>query len=1544
MTPASHIPINLIAFEPFLEDLKNQGFAIGVGTYGRVHQLLNQHANRPEEELATFQAKLCALVATSPDEQKQFDRMFAGYLRTYVFSGEQTEDQDDEDILIQSRLQRFRNGLIGAGILGTLLITYIYLTQFYIQVIAGPVAAQLPGSMTVMWADTSQVIDFPPLFSDSIVKRTWGRSREAEPIWWDTRATLPKIPIRDSLRVLTKRGKRAKQAISYPLQPIVKIRGINPQITDKTVVFSAPLAPFKIDTLSWPKELKSAFEEKSASHKLLERTHRWDFGDGKTSVEATPKHDFDAYGIAYKIRLIVKETWSLAGEIHTWADSASLDLPLERKKLELPEVPLKYRTLTGPPIDEVRKLIEPLRPNYLPFYIGAVLLFLYLLYELYRWYKTRLVLDHSKGLDGPLRQDLVLQDPEYPGFSDDAHEKAFLTLRLRQSGEADDLDLLATLEATTEAAGFPTFLFRQRTRSPHYLVLIEQQHPGDHLAGYYAEMVEELGKRDISAETYFYHRHLRLCWKDVDDRDSRRSLGQLLSAFSDYRLIVMGSAASLPPGRSRQAGDTAGWLEGWETRALLCTTPTGGWNYEEIRAADLIPVFPATADGVGALVEQWASEEDMLTNYWIQQDPQPEPPVIPEEADEETFDWEASGLIEELRAYLGPDGFQWLCATALYPEMYYELTMALGKLIVGDSEILHVLTRRLLGLVWFREGEFPETLREALVGKLTNHNRELALTFLIEILEQEENQPPDNSIAEDEQRNLLAIYTFLRSQRDRAARRNLAEELKNLHPDDLEDRVVIKTLEEVNNNPLAIILPKGMFRKGLPFFGFQSQARAMGMAFLLALFALVWWKFGGNPLEQGLPDEPFRQEHLRADLTPQDSLIWTWYQGKLLADSGAYSAAADTLIRVLDTKKTQPVSFSGEIYEGFVYDSREVFTNTIVDLLRIKQSENREEVPNTEIWPFWKTDSSRLSRIKLTFSTDTSFWNFRYLLALVDIYEEKYIEGIAELDSVAQTGFLNPSAQPNSFNDTLAARNSLIDLLNVLKSELNPSDQLKVLSLLDSLGETIAEPEILLAQAREKLSIARRESTEPNWQAAKTAWETFQSIDPTQSEGLAELKSCDSALQTFMPPIATIELKVTSGGVPLSDATVWHERAGEAGKTGAQGEYIISITPWVIGQEEEIRVNKEGFLSDTIRVVLTEAVVSSQSILVDTTKDRRPELLATARDLTLIAGPLSDSLKNQAPKDTVLAARLDSLVLLLPSWGTNTDQQDQIVQETRALEGFIDRMEQAITAARTFLKQGDISFTPTPSIFIQGGTFLMGSEDELDYAASPVHSVTVSSFYMDATEVTHAQYAYFLNVNPEGNKEEGGETWYDSEGSLSRIKEIDNTFVVEPGYENHPVTYVSWYGAGAYAAWLSTYTGESYRLPTEAEWEYAAGGGLQERDSLGNRQYRYAGSDDMYAVGWYRDNANSDTHPVGDKDDNGLGLYDMSGNVFEWCSDWYGAYPPGAQTDPAGPVEGSYRVPRGGSWNSVAVSCRVAPRSYDGPSYRLNYLGFRLAR
>ena len=275
-----------------------------------------------------------------------------------------------------------------------------------------------------------------------------------------------------------------------------------------------------------------------------------------------------------------------------------------------------------------------------------------------------------------------------------------------------------------------------------------------------------------------------------------------------------------------------------------------------------------------------------------------------------------------------------------------------------------------------------------------------------------------------------------------------------------------------------------------------------------------------------------------------------------------------------------------------------------------------------------------------------------------------------------------------------------------------------------------------------------------------------------------------------------------------------------------------------------------------------------------------------------------------------------ALVMLLLDCSSVLDENFSELQS--AANQFIERMQNYNTIPGMFTVNG-VSFQ---MVAIEGGTFTMGVDSAMvemglaNVDELPAHEVTLSPYSIGQTEVTQELWYAIMGTNPSGFS-----------GDMQR-----------------PVEQVSWDDCQEFIARLNAITGKSFRLPTEAEWEFAARGGVKSRGML------YAGSDNLDDVAWYYGNSYAvgtgspdyGTHTVAGMHSNELGLYDMSGNVFEWCSDWYGPYTEEAQENPTGPENGVRRVTRGGSWFSTPGDSRVTFRNYEAPASRSYSLGFRL--
>ena len=306
------------------------------------------------------------------------------------------------------------------------------------------------------------------------------------------------------------------------------------------------------------------------------------------------------------------------------------------------------------------------------------------------------------------------------------------------------------------------------------------------------------------------------------------------------------------------------------------------------------------------------------------------------------------------------------------------------------------------------------------------------------------------------------------------------------------------------------------------------------------------------------------------------------------------------------------------------------------------------------------------------------------------------------------------------------------------------------------------------------------------------------------------------------------------------------------------------------------------------------------------------ELLAQQRQDSL------ERVRQQQRQDSIAQATADAERARLAAEQQKREEEQRKREEEERRKREEEQRRQEATAAAAAVQQHyqqqqqSNSAIDIPMVYVAGGTFTMGAsagDYEAEIDENPAHSVTVSSFYIGKYEVTQAQWKAVMGTNPSYFKG-----------------------------DNLPVENVSWNDVQEFIRKLNAQTGKTYRLPTEAEWEFAAKGGNS------SQGYMYSGSNDIDSVAWNGSNSGSKTHPVGTKAPNELGIYDMTGNVLEWCSDWYGEsyYSNSPSTNPKGPSSGSHCVLRGGSWNPYARFFRVSDRLNGNPDYRSYYYGFRL--
>ncbi len=353
-----------------------------------------------------------------------------------------------------------------------------------------------------------------------------------------------------------------------------------------------------------------------------------------------------------------------------------------------------------------------------------------------------------------------------------------------------------------------------------------------------------------------------------------------------------------------------------------------------------------------------------------------------------------------------------------------------------------------------------------------------------------------------------------------------------------------------------------------------------------------------------------------------------------------------------------------------------------------------------------------------------------------------------------------------------------------------------------------------------------------------------------------------------------------------------------------------------------VELRKQGYAAYTAEVNVTEGKVSDLSATLSVEEkpnqvdvvsheiDREKQYITYEEDVKWLYGELRENGYNLGSEEEFTLSltnkeNLDWYYDKATSMGLNVGSREHF-DEIFNPNVRLDKMY------RNHIGNAVLDNLISNMVYVEGGTFTMGATSEQGSDAnrdeSPVHSVTLASYYIGKYEVTQVEWRAIMGRNP------------------SRFSDS----------EDLPVEFVSWTDCQRFIEKLNAETGLKFRLPTEAEWEYAARGGNK------SRGYKYAGSINLGNVAWYADNSSEKTQVVGTKQPNELGLYDMSGNVSEWCSDRNDSYSSDSQTNPTGASSGSYRVLRGGSWQDNAKNCRVSKRDYNTPVFRRSYLGLRL--
>ena len=380
----------------------------------------------------------------------------------------------------------------------------------------------------------------------------------------------------------------------------------------------------------------------------------------------------------------------------------------------------------------------------------------------------------TTGRSGPIRIDLTFPRQNLRAWNTQDLDQAVRPLREKEWMEVPEWDVVASIQATIRSGGIPQLALRCRKKAPQYLLLIDQKSPRDHLAGLYTDLVTELQQRDLDLVFYYYTYAPYRCWRDPRDPQTYTSVENLQSEYAGYKLLVVGEVDGLLDLPDLRPSNLALDLQNnWREVALLCPKSTAQWGQAELALCPLFPVVPANALGLSTLAYQWAATEVFTPRYWQAASPEPALPVFPFDSDTEA---DLDHTLDSLYAYLGEPGFQWLCATAVYPELHWELTKLLHKDAVpphpawGEGEQNRQWQRSLLRISrveWYRQGYLPAAVRlylyEYLQAKLPPKLLQDIRNHLLIVLNMAENQPPPDSYAAVDHAFTIAWYEYERA-------------------------------------------------------------------------------------------------------------------------------------------------------------------------------------------------------------------------------------------------------------------------------------------------------------------------------------------------------------------------------------------------------------------------------------------------------------------------------------------------------------------------------------------------------------------------------------------------------------------------------------------------------------------------------------------------------------------------------------------------------------------------------------------------------------
>ncbi|MCI5082648.1 MAG: SUMF1/EgtB/PvdO family nonheme iron enzyme [Saprospiraceae bacterium] len=1110
--------------------------------------------------------------------------------------------------------------------------------------------------------------------------------------------------------------------------------------------------------------------------------------------------------------------------------------------------------------------------------------------------------------------------------------------------ENSQLDIPATIEATTREAGRLQLRHAFQTLPPNYLLLIDRYHAQDHEARLFDALYQRMKQAEVPVHRYYFNGDPRLCTNEAFPNGI--SLIELLHKHASARLIIVGEGQSF---LSPVSGRLAPWtqlLKKWKNRVLLNPKIQSQSNALVRELDHLLLVLPASPQGLNLAVETFLSLDSPSRQELLpKMNDLQAPPIV--------FD---RPMMDVLKDNYSTPQLDWIAACAVWPQLSWDLTLHLGETI-GEHHQQKVLSfahlREMNRLPWFRQGQIPQRAREQLLQYLEERGLiKQVRTALMTLLDDEKVAPPKDALAYADYR-MNIILNELSLQPDPARKRELEKEFANyLAAGKKPDFVAFKLLDRPANRFETLIentrLKRLAFRDDLPGFRWKhTPLYAIGW-FLLSAF-LLWFPIETEVCENGNLIT-YKDQNLCLS-NAEDSLLYLQHLAKDAIEAQQHERV-DSIRQVADAIVELDSAFHlNTAYNYYNYGAKawncsleegencdfEVSNDSLktlaCDNFR-KVYELRKMLFPNDMWERYAPSMvfCDFEALDSTNIIDTvSNENFITINGVVidSITEEPISNAIVRIGYAKDVSFEN-LVENNASNIFQVVTNQSGTYSIKIPSESNTSIQVRV-------SHALYEP--LEIRSSSTLNV-RYLVLMPNEDAFIDQAQASNQIEDYQA--YLDRFPKGRFAEDFQQVLDVLKDNISNNPVDIEELKKIVERK--------LINYLEELE--AIGDKSNSNERKKQSISNAKQFFTENAVIETTNLRDITIKEPSSveEYLNKLKalpyqkvgidfDESNIKVTLQDSTNNQFLFESTFTESFE---------GTNSDGRSFKDITKKKIDITATQVESGVWEIKfgniTIIDNNSIPIPPT--VLVPGGTFIMGClskerDGVCDEDEKPSREVTVSTFYIGQYEVTNEEFAAFLNE--EGNQEEGGTTWVDLSGSRCRIKKEGDQFVVEQGYEKHPMVQVSWYGARAYCAWLSKKTGESYRLPSEAHWEYAARGGAQGAKD----NFLYSGSDDLEQVAWFNANSENRLHSVGQKQPNQLGIYDMSGNVWEWCADpWHGNYieaPEDGRVWEQGGIADRYVV-RGGSWGSSSYDCRVSNRYRDDHYFRYNYIGFRVSR